>query len=256
MAAIYTAYAPIYQRIKQSAWSEAMARWTLDWLRTHDPGAAQPGRVIDWGCGDGAAALVFAAAGWQVTGIDRSAAMLALAQERTPPDGAQIDWRSGDLCASPELEPGALATALYDTLNYLTSRDELEAGWRSLARSIRPGGYAVADVNTPHEYATTWTGRHVITADSDDILVTNWLRYNQRTRLARGRILWFAREGRSERWRRGVETHRQSAHTDEEMIAAIQKAGLQLIERCTPQGRPDAPDATRLIYIARNAIDG
>lgn len=250
----YTAYAPIYRRINQSAWSAALARWTLGWLhaRGAEP-APEQRRMIDWGCGEGTAALVFAGAGWQVTGIDRSAAMLDLARQQALAADLTIGWRCADLRDELELEPGLLVTALYDTLNYLTSRAELHAGWRSLARSIRPGGYVVADVNTPHEYATAWTGRHTITADSEDMLVTNWLRYNQRTRIAHGRILWFAREPEGELWRRGVETHRQRAHNEAEMRAAIAEAGLRLVELCTPQGAPAAPDATRLIYIAHKA---
>lgn len=254
MREIYSAYAPIYQRINQSAWSASMARWTLDWLRARhiDPAPAQR-RMIDWGCGEGTAARLFAANGWQATGIDRSAAMLDLARQQALTAGVSIAWRSGDLRDELELEPGMLATALYDTLNYLTSRADLQAGWRSLARSVIPGGYVVADVNTRHEYATAWNGRHTVTADSDDLLVTNSLRYNQRTRIAHGRILWFAREPHGERWRRGVETHRQRAHDDAELRAAIEQAGLRLVERCTPQGEPATPDATRLIYIAHNA---
>lgn len=250
MREMYTAYAPIYQRIKQSVWSEHMARWTLGWLREHGYEPSQR-RVIDWGCGDGAAALLFASAGWQVVGIDRSRAMLDLARQRALAAATPIDWREGDLREGLEIEPGTLTTALYDTLNYLTSRAELEAAWQTLARATVPGGYIVADLNTPHEYATAWDGRHVITADSEEILVTNQLRYNQRTRLAQGRIRWFVREPQSEYWRRGAETHRQRAHTDQEITAAIRQAGLKLIQCCTPQGGPPTPDATRLIYIAQ-----
>lgn len=254
MREMYSAYAPIYQRINQSAWGAFMASWTLDWLRAQqiNPAPAQR-RMIDWGCGEGTAALLFAAAGWQVTGIDRSAAMLDLARQQALAAGITIDWRDGDLREKLEMQPGMLATALYDTLNYLTSRVDLLAGWRSLADSISSGGYVVADVNTPHEYETAWNGRHTVTADSDDMLVTNWLRYNQRTRLAHGRILWFAREPQGERWQRGVETHRQRAHNDAEMRAAITQAGLHLVELSTPQGTPATTDATRLIYIARKA---
>lgn len=227
-----------------------MARWTLDWLRAR--GVEPRGqRVADWGCGDGAAALLFAAAGCVVTGVDRAPAMLELARQRPLPPGSSVEWRLGDLRDGLELERGLLATAFYDTLNYLTSTAELAAAWQTLARSVQPGGYVVADLNTPYEYASAWDGRHVITADTDEILVTNWLRYSQKTRLARGRILWFVREPAGQHWRRGWETHRQRAHSEQELRAAIEQAGLRLIERCTPQGEAPTAEATRLIYIAQ-----
>lgn len=240
---MYDSYAPIYRLINQGAWSERMARWTLAWLRER---GVTHGRVIDWGCGDGAAAVVFAAAGWHVTGIDRSERMLALARERD----SRIDWRGGDLTQGADVAPGTLATAFYDTLNYLASPVALRAGWRTMGESVTHGGYIVADVNTPYEYESGWNDRDVITADTDDALVLNRLRYDSTTRLAQGRIIWFARESRDE-WRRGEETHTQRAHTDEEMVAAIAAAGLRLIARLTPAGEAPTLTATRLIYIAR-----
>lgn len=248
MQGIYEAYAPIYRRINQSAWSERLACWTLDWLRAQGIAA---GRVVDWGCGEGAAAVFFAEAGWQVQGIDRSPSMLALARRRDQPPG--IDWREGDLCresAPPVDPPGDVATAFYDTLNYLTTVADLEAGWRTLARSVRPGGWIIADVNTLYEYKTAWRGQYVITADSDDMLVINHLRYADDVRIATGQISWFAREATGDLWRQGAETHRQRAHSDDEMVAAIEQAGLELIGRYTAHDEPPQPTTTRLIYVA------
>ena len=249
MQGIYAAYAPIYLRINQGAWSERLARWTLDWLRER---AIVGGRVVDWGCGDGAAAVHFAEAGWQVQGLDRSRQMLALARRRQQPPG--IIWREGDLTredAQPVDPLGDIATAFYDTLNYLTTIEDLQAGWWTLARSIRPGGFVIADLNTPYEYETAWRAQHEITADTEDVLVLNQLRYAADVRIATGRITWFVRDAASDLWQQGSETHRQRAHSDDEVIAAIEGAGLELVGRYTPQNEPPQPTSTRLIYVAR-----
>ncbi len=247
MRGIYEAYAPIYRRINQGAWSEYLARWTLDWLHTR---GIVTGRAIDWGCGDGAAAVHFAQAGWRVVGIDRSRAMLRLAQHRPQP-ADMLSWREGDLCRGWIDQPADVATAFYDTLNYLTSVADLQAGWRTLAQSIVRGGYIIIDVNTSYEYETAWNGRYLITADTEDVFVLNRLHYAAATRLATGRITWFAREAEADLWQRGSETHRQRGHSDEEILTAITQAGLTLVERRTPQHEPPHPTATRLIYIAQ-----
>jgi hypothetical protein len=116
---------------------------------------------------------------------------------------------------------------------------------------VTHGGYVVADVNTPYEYESGWNDRHAITADTDDALVINRLRYDSQTRLGQGRIVWFARESGVDEWRRGEETHTQRAHTDEEIVGAIAAAGLRLVARLTPEGEPPTLTATRLLYIAR-----
>lgn len=229
-----------------------MAQWTLAWLRAR---GVESGQLVDWGCGDGAAALVFANAGWRVLGIDRSRPMLELAAQRTPFGAHTVRWERGDLRRSWSGEPGVLATAFYDTLNYLATLADLQAAWQTLAQSVQAGGYVVVDVNTPYEYATAWTGQHGITADTDDVLVINRLRYNARSGIARGRVVWFAREGDGEQWRRGAETHIQRAHTDAEMAATITQAGLTLLERHTPHGAEPSATSTRLIYIAHKPFN-
>jgi SAM-dependent methyltransferase len=246
MSKYYQAYAPIYQQIGQPRWSEHMARWSLAWLQAH---SVSPGRVVDWGCGEGTAARVFAAAGWNVLGIDQSHAMLALARRDTVSQ-TTIRYQQGDLRETVVTPQAMVATAYYDTLNYLASSDDLHAGWQTMAASVMPGGFIIADINTPYEYATTWRGQYVITTDTDDALVLNQLRYNARSGLARGRIMWFAREVGKDIWRRGSEMHLQRAHTDDEMIAAIEQAGLRLFERHTPQGIEPSATSTRLIYVA------
>ncbi len=224
-----------------------MAHWSLAWLRAHD---ILQGRVVDWGCGEGSAARIFAAAGWEVLGIDQSNAMLALARQHTD-QPETLRYQQGDL-REPLLAPHALlATAFYDTVNYLASQEELQAGWQTMAQSVMPGGFVIVDVNTAYEYATTWRGQYVIVTDTADTLVLNQLRYNARTGLARGRIIWFAREIENDVWRRGSELHLQRAHTDTEIVEAIEQAGLKLLECHTPQGSTPSATSTRLIYVAQ-----
>jgi len=245
MRPIYRSYAPIYRRSGQTVWGEYMARWTLAMLAER---GVEPGTLVDWGCGDGAAAAIFAAAGWAVVGVDSSPAMLALARERRLP-GAR--WLEADI-RDADVDLGAtLATAFFDTLNYVLSVEDLAAAWRTIAASLAPGGYAVADLNTPYEYAVAWNGRYTVTADTEDVLVVNRLRYNATQGIARGRIIWFARDERRNSWQRGSETHLQRAHTDAELAAAIEGAGLELVGRHTPAGGAPGPASPRIIYVAR-----
>ena len=176
--------------------------------------------------------------------------MLALACTRRLPDAR---WIAADMRAAVVDTQATLATAYFDTLNYLLSAADLTAAWRTIAAALAPGGYVVADVNTPYEYAVAWNGRYTITADTNDVLVVNRLRYNAAHGIARGNITWFARDERGS-WRRGTETHLQRAHTDGEIVTAIEQAGLALEGRYTPHGAPPGPTSTRVIYVARKRV--
>ena len=50
----------------------------------------QPARVLDLACGTGEAALVFAAAGCEVAGVDQSAAMLEIARGKARDAGYDV----------------------------------------------------------------------------------------------------------------------------------------------------------------------
>lgn len=59
-----------------------------------------PGTALDAGCGEGAEAIWLAAAGWQVTAVDISAAVLARATDRAQAAGAlpeRLNWIEADL---------------------------------------------------------------------------------------------------------------------------------------------------------------
>lgn len=248
MQQMYNANTPIHHQIDRAARDEYVARWAVEWAATR---GLHKGRVVIWGCGDGVAASVFAGAEWNVIGIVRSSTKVSVARSGAFPHDPRIPLVEGDLRCGLAVESGLLAIALGDTLNCLVTFDELKIGWQTLAHSITAGGYVVADVSTPYAYASVWDGRHIITADREDLLVVNRLRYSSTTRIARERVLWFARVNESEEWQRGSETRQQRAHSDAEMIAALESSGLVLVEHFTLHDELPRDAATRIIYIAR-----
>src|SRR5215212_1049777 len=270
-APIYTAYAPIYDAIGQGQFSARMAAWALAWLA--ERGTEQPARVLDLACGTGEAALVFAAAGCDVIGVDQSAAMLDIAIGKARYAGYDVAFLRGDIRELPMederptmnhrrshidalssfvLRPSSfdLVTCFYDSMNYLIDDSDLDRVCAGVAAALRPGGFLIFDLNTATEYAT-WDERDSVTHDGRDCMVYNQLSYDLDACLATGRIVWFVRE--LDRWWRGEETHVERAWSDDEVRAALASAGLVLVGRYDPTGGVAAEDAPRLVYVARRA---
>jgi SAM-dependent methyltransferase len=263
---MYDAYAPIYDAIGQGQLSARMARWTLGWMSER---GERPARVLDLACGTGEAALIFAAGGCVVAGVDRSAAMLEIARGKARDAGYGIEFVQGDIC---ELEPrnknqeppilavgsrlsvlGSqfdLVSCYYDSLNYLLGDRDLDRVFAGVARVLRPGGYLVFDLNTTAEYAT-WDERDSVAYDGNDCLVYNQLSYEPAKHMAEGRIVWFVRE--LDRWWRGEETHVERAWDNAEVQSALAEAGLELIGRYDTTGGAAAEDATRVVYVAQKS---
>jgi SAM-dependent methyltransferase len=247
---IYQHYAEIYDLIGQDCFGRLLAERTLESL----PSA--PGRVLDLACGSGAAALVFAAAGSRVTGVDRSDAMLALARRKAEAAGLPISFVQIDLrrltalVGSSALPAGNfdLATCFFDSLNYLTTDGDLERVFEAVTALLRPGGRLLFDVNTETEFRT-WDMVDELVWEDPERIVYNRLSYNPQQGLATGRVVWFQQTGAN--WQRYEETHYERPWSDAEIAAAAAATGLTLVARHSPEGNLVNEDAPRILYEYR-----
>ncbi len=105
------------------------------WLDRFLSLTGEAGRVLDLGCGTGdPIAAYMTKRGFNVIGIDASAAMLAIARERFPAG----DWRQGDMrhLDLPETFDGIIAWNSFFHLR----QDEQRSVLRRLAEHLNPGG--------------------------------------------------------------------------------------------------------------------
>ncbi|MER7931311.1 MULTISPECIES: class I SAM-dependent methyltransferase [unclassified Streptomyces] len=101
-------------------------------------------RVLDAGCGTGRVMIRLAALGYDCTGVDLDASMLAVARQQAP----ELPWFQADLT---EFEPGALGVpagfdlvvAAGNIFPLLAPGTEAAVAGR-LAAALRPGGLLVA----------------------------------------------------------------------------------------------------------------
>lgn len=95
----YENLAALYDDLMTDTDYEAWARYLDELLRRF----ACPGSVlVDLGCGTGSISIPLAKLGWQVSGIDRSAEMLAKAREKSAAAGVTIQWLKRDM-TEPDL---------------------------------------------------------------------------------------------------------------------------------------------------------
>lgn len=126
------------------------------WLRRllSEAEASHPSDIADLatGTGDVALALARRLPEARVTGLDLSEGMLAKAREKAAASGAAIDFRQADCLATgcPDASFD-LVTIAYGVRNFA----DIAAGYREMARILRPGGkLAVLELSTP---SAAWT---------------------------------------------------------------------------------------------------
>ena len=213
-------YLPDLARVHDAgftSFSLGAAPFLLRALREHGIGR---GLVVDLGCGGGQWAEKLQDAGYDVLGVDRSRAMVALASRRVP--GGRF-VRASYLDA--KLPRCVAVTALGEVFNYAF---DPRAGTRGLARilgsahrALEPGGLLLFDVATPGRGAGSpvrhraGPGWEIVSETSEDA----------RTAILTRRITTFRRVGKL--YRRSVEVHRLRLYEPRAVLELLRRAGFR-----------------------------
>lgn len=96
------------------------------------------GRVLDVPCGDGRLALLLAARGYAVTGVDISAGFLEAARAEASERGLEVAWRQGDMRELPWKEEFDGAFCAGSSFGYFEDAGN-EAFLDAVGRALRPG---------------------------------------------------------------------------------------------------------------------
>ncbi len=122
-------------------------------------------RVADLGIGTGDLVLALARAGYEVVGVDRSEAMLAVAAEKIgraglarPPVLLRQDLRALRLDA-----PADAILCVYTVMNQLTDDGDLARALTAVHDALVPGGLLLFELNLPEAYARHWSGVETMT---------------------------------------------------------------------------------------------
>jgi SAM-dependent methyltransferase len=99
-------------------------------------------RVLDLGCGTGGHSALLAERGYQVVGVDRSAAMLERARER----GSSARFQVGDITAFELNETFDAVIIMFAVLGYLTRNADLHQALCTVRRHLGSGGVLFGDV--------------------------------------------------------------------------------------------------------------
>ncbi|HET6379246.1 MAG TPA: class I SAM-dependent methyltransferase [Methylocella sp.] len=143
---VFGAYSSYYDLLYEGKDYPKEAAFVSSVIQRHAPGAKT---VLDLGCGTGLHACAFAQMGYQVTGLDRSEAMLAKACERCSKEGAAgqgaVDLHEGDVTDFQLGRRFDAVAALFHVISYLPSNAALEAAFACVREHLKPGGIFVFD---------------------------------------------------------------------------------------------------------------
>lgn len=147
----FSSLARVYDAIMEDVDYDGWAGFVLDTVRAE---GWRGRRVLDLGCGTGNSTFPFFMRGYEVTGLDASAEMLAVAQDKLPP----VPFVQGDFTTFALDTRFDLVVSIFDSLNNLLTLEALLITARRAHEHLTPGGYLMFDVNTTAGLRELWQG--------------------------------------------------------------------------------------------------
>jgi ubiquinone/menaquinone biosynthesis C-methylase UbiE len=241
----YDTYAPAYEDFNHGYMYE---RWTGRLLEVAEAAGLKGDRLLDIACGTGLSFVTMLERGWKVTGCDISPAMLEIAKEKF---GDRAELFVADMRELPDIGEFDLIWAVNDPLNYLLSIEEFEATLDGMRRNLAPEGIALFDINTLVTYRTFFSQEIVVDQNGRQMV---WQGKLSPDEVAPG---VFAEASFEEVGAEGsAHVHRQRHFSQEEVLAAFEKVGLECIAVYGEQDGVLSPGVdenlhTKAVYLSR-----
>lgn len=219
---IYSAFARGYDTVMRDVNYELWANYILDLLQKFK----SPGRNwLNCACGTGSCESFWQQAGYHLTGIDQSAAMIAAAREKYP--SAKMRFEVMDMTELRLEESFDVVTCLYDSLNYLTTAEDVQAFIGGVASHLSDQGLFIFDVATEANILENFS--QVTYAENFPDFAYIWEnQYNLETKICRSDFHFFYQTGETG-FERESETHFQRMYASSELARWLRQAGLEFL---------------------------
>ena len=145
----YAGFSQIYDIFMDDVPYEAWCDQTVQVLREHK---IDSGIVADLGCGTGTLTEMLAEKGYDMIGIDLSYEMLQEALEKRERSGHNILYLCQDMREFELYGTCAAMVSRCDSINYLTSMEDLIQVFKLVNNYLDPDGIFIFDCNTDYKY--------------------------------------------------------------------------------------------------------
>ena len=248
---MYEDFACVYDALMDDYDYDAWAAHYLELAKNHE--GQLPARAVECACGTGSLTVRFARSGIAMTGVDSSAAMLRQAEAKARKWGVDAAFVRQDMRRLALTRRTDAVFCTCDGVNYLTSQGDVCAFFRAAYAALRPGGVLCFDISSRHKLEETM-GDSFFGEERDGIATLWQNRLNREAHLLTMDVTFFVRE-QDGRYRRFRETHRQRAHSEQELLVWLAQAGFENA-RAFGGMTMDAPkaDDTRIHFRARKPL--
>lgn len=212
-------------------------------------GVSPGSRVMDLACGTGSMTLELAKRGYKVSGVDLSAEMLTVAEEKLRPFAVPL-YRA-DMRSMPNFGQFDTVVCLCDSLNYLSNVPELRTVLSGL-QAMKPR-LLIFDLNTTY-YLAEVLGNNFFHHVDEEVAYIWENSYDSEANLCEMDITFFLRQ-KGNLYTRFEEVHHERAFSLTEVNEVLGQTGWELVQVFNGYRAESAkPDSWRWLFVARPAV--
>lgn len=245
---IYQGFAYIYDQLMKDAPYDKWVSFIMESILTYNRHAKS---ILDVGCGTGEIAIRLAIQQLNVTGVDLSEDMLAVAQSKLDEKKVNVLFLQQDMRELTGFSnPFDIVTICCDSLNYLESIEDVQATFHAVYHQLKDQGLLIFDVHSIYKIHTIFAGTTF--ADQDDDISFIWNSYlADEPNSVEHDMSFFVR--RDELYERYDELHYQRTFTIDEYTLCLESASFEVIKVCSDFNFGENPTSTteRLFFIAK-----
>ncbi|CDI50479.1 class I SAM-dependent DNA methyltransferase [Clostridium tetani] len=221
----YKDFAQIYDNlIKEDIDYHSWSNFIMDIVNIHN---VKKDNYLDLACGTGNITEIISKHFKTTWAVDLSSNMLAEAEMKLRYNGIKGNFVKQDIS---KLELGNefnLITCCLDSINYLTSTEDVESYFLRVYNHLKDGGIFIFDINSYYKI-TEVLGNNTYTYDSEEVFYT-WENYLDKD-IVEMYLTFFIKKA-NDYYERFDEVHRERAYKMEWLEKLIKKNNFKIIDK-------------------------
>lgn len=209
------------------------------------------GLLLELGCGTGCVTQQMAEKGYDMIGVDCAPEMLQAAVEKRDASGMDILYLLQDMREFELYGTVRGIICVCDSLNYITSQEDLLQVFRLVKNYLDPGGVFIFDMNTAYKFGEI-LGDRTIAEDREEASFIWENEYDPAQMLNVCHLAIFCRE-KDGRYSKHEEIHCQRAYGVGMVERLLEEAGLTFLAAYNAFTHdPPGKDSERVYFMAKN----
>jgi len=205
-------------------------------------------RVVDLGCGTGSLTAELTDRGYEMTGVDLSEDMLAVAADKCADFEQPPLFLHQDMSKLTLFTPADAVVCCLDSLNYVTKPAAVQRTFQRVFENLRPGGLFIFDIRTP-SFLRAMDGQ-VFLDETEDLCCIWRGEFSQRRNILSYYMDLFSLD-EDGKWLRDGEIHEEYAYEPDDLALWLKQAGFARIKQYSERKlRPPREDEERIFFAA------